>query len=236
MDKTRPNNENGKVRILVDHRETKNHVFTHLKDTDAELVCEQLKTGDYICSDRVAVERKTAADFVQSLIDQRIFRQVSEIRECFERPVLIIEGDPNIMLFERNIHPNALRGALASLAIDHRIPIIWTANPKETAAQIYWIARREQVDARRDVAVRSPSGKDSVAGMQEFLVAGLPNINTKLSKKLLKKFKTPRRVFSAKPERLMKAEGIGEKKARNIWELLNLEYMPEKENGAEEKE
>jgi len=226
MDKTKSDKEKVKIRIIVDHREAKNHVFTHLKDTDAELVCEQLKTGDYICSDRVAVERKTAADFIQSLIDQRIFRQVSEIRECFERPVLIIEGDPNIMLLERNIHPNALRGALASLAIDHRIPIIWTANPKETAAQIYWIARREQTDEKRTVAIRCPLNAAGIPGQQEFLIAGLPDVNTKLSKNLLKKFRTPKRVFSAKPERLMKTEGIGEKKAKKIWELLNREYEP----------
>jgi len=226
--------ETPRIRIVVDHREARNHVFMHLKDTDAELACEQLKTGDYICSDRVVVERKTIADFVQSLLDQRIFRQVSEMKECFEKPVLIIEGDPDQIISGRDVHPNAIRGALASLALDHRIPMVWTRNPKETAEQIYWFARREQVDAKRAIAIRSPSGKDSIADMQEFLVAGLPNINTKLSRNLLKKFKTPRRVFSARPERLMKAEGIGELKARKIWELLNLEYMPE--NGAEEKE
>jgi len=215
------------VKIVVDHREAKNHVFMHLKDTASELVCEQLKTGDYICSDRVAVERKTVADFVQSLLDRRIFEQVSKMQECFERPVLIIEGDPDLLFLERNVHPNAIRGALASIAIDHRIPIIWTRSAKETAQQLYWIAYREQIGGKRSVAIRCPAKKKGVRDQQEFLIAGLPDINTKLSKNLLKKFRTPKSVFSAKPERLMKVDGIGKIKAKRIWDLLNQEYEKE---------
>jgi Fanconi anemia group M protein len=212
---------NGKIRIVVDHRESKNRVFERLMDFGAELVCEQLKTGDFICSDRVAIERKTIPDLLQSIIDGRIFRQVSEISGCFERPLLIIEGSSDLLYTERNVHPNAIRGALASLAVDYKIPIIWTRNQNETASQIYWIAQREQVKDSRTPAIRSPNKSKSTRDMQEFLLAGLPDVNTMLSRNLLKKFRTPKRVFSASPEKLMTVEGIGELKARKIWELLN---------------
>jgi Fanconi anemia group M protein len=230
MDEEQKNTDNPKVKIVVDHRESKNHVFSHLKDFDADLVREQLKTGDYICSGRVCIERKTVPDFLNSLIDQRIFRQVSDMLECFERPILIIEGDAEMLFYERDVHANAIRGAIASLAIDYRIPIIWTANPKETAAQIYWIARREQLDEKRTVAIRCPRKMITVREQQEFLMAGLPQVNTKLSRNLLKKFKTPRRVFTAKHESLMNAEGIGKEKASIIWRILNSEYTAPEED------
>ncbi len=213
-----------KVRIVVDHRESKNHVFLNLQDFDVDLVREQLKTGDYICSDRVCVERKTIPDFIQSVIDQRIFKQVSGISECFEKPLMIIEGNPDLLFLERDVHPNTIRGALASLAIDYKIPLIWTRNAKETANQIYWIAYREQVKEKRSLAIRCPRKFVGFRDQQEFLIAGLPHINTKLSRNLLKKFKTPKRVFSAKEEKLTKVEGIGKGKAKSIWELLNKEY------------
>ena len=224
MVKTQKILDTGKVRIVVDHRESKNHVFRNLKELDVVLVRNQLKTGDYICSDRVCVERKTIPDFIQSIIDQRIFKQVLEISECFERPLLILEGNPELLFLERNVHPNMIRGALASLAIDHKIPIIWTRNAKETANQIYWIAYREQIKEKRSVAIRCPRKLTSISNQQEFLIAGLPYINTKLSKNLLKKFKTPKRVFSAKQEKLVKVEKIGKEKAKRIWELLNARY------------
>jgi len=213
------------VKVIVDNRESRNHVFQNLKSMDAELVKEQLKAGDYICSDRVCVERKTVPDFIQSVIDGRIFRQVSDISECFERPLLIIEGDPGMLFTERNIHPDAIRGALASLAVDSKIPIIWTGDARETAHQIYRIAFREQMKAKRKPVIRCPRKSADVRVQQEFLMAGLPHVSTKLSKNLLKKFKTPKRVFSAKEERLIKVEGIGKEKARRIWELLNREYV-----------
>jgi len=213
-----------KVRIVVDHRESKNGVFANLEKKDADIERQQLATGDYICSDRVCVERKTVPDFIQSVIDRRIFRQISEMKECFENPLLILEGNPELLFLERNIHPNMIRGALASLAVDYRIPIIWTGNPKETANQIYWLAYREQVKGKNSPVVRSPKKTVKKSDSQEFLLAGLPSVNSKLSRNLLKKFKTPKRVFSAKPERLMKVEGVGKEKARKIWELLNEEY------------
>jgi ERCC4-type nuclease len=216
--------DTGKVRIVVDHRESKNHVFRNLKEFDVDLIRKQLKTGDYVCSDRVCVERKTIPDFIQSIIDQRIFKQVSEISECFEKPLMILEGNPDLLFLERNVHPNTIRGALASIAIDYKIPIIWTRNAKETANQIYWIAYREQVKEKRSLAIRCPRKFVDVRRQQEFLIAGLPYINTKLSRNLLKKFKTPKKVFSAKEDRLMKVEGIGKGKAKGIWELLNKEY------------
>lgn len=213
-----------KIKIFVDHRETKSHVFSHLKDSDAELACEQLKTGDFICSDRVVIERKSVSDFVQSMIDRRIFRQIAEMKECFERPVLMVEGDSSKMFSDRDIHPNAIRGALASIAIDYGIPIIWTSDARETAEQIYWIARREQSCDKRAVVIRCPEKKKTTSDYQEFLIAGLPDINTVLGRNLLRKFKTPRRVFSADRKKLMKVEGIGEAKANKIWEMLNMEY------------
>ena len=216
--------DTGKVSIIVDHRESKNHVFRNLKEFDVSLIRKQLKTGDYICSDRVCVERKTIPDFIQSIIDRRIFKQVREISECFEKPLMILEGNPDLLFVERNVHPNTIRGALASLAIDQKIPIIWTRNTKETANQIYWIAYREQAKEKRGLAIRCPRKFTSVSNQQEFLIAGLPHVNTKLSRNLLKKFKTPKRVFSAKQEKLMKVGGVGKGKAKKIWELLNARY------------
>lgn len=215
----------GEVRIIVDHRETRNGVFLSLEKKDAKIDRQQLKTADYICSERVCVERKTVPDFIQSVIDRRLFKQLSEMRECFENPLLILEGNPELLFLERNVHPNMIRGVFASLAIDYKIPIIWTRNSEETANQIYWLAYREQARGKNLPVIRSPRRFQRVSDMQEFLISGLPSINSKLSRNLLMKFKTPKRVFAAKQERLMKVDGIGKEKAKKIWQLLNDEYV-----------
>ena len=50
------------------------------------------------------------------------------MKDNFEKPIIIIEGDT---LYGR-LQPNAVRGALASVIIDLGIPIIWTKNPADT--------------------------------------------------------------------------------------------------------
>ena len=213
-----------KVVILADHREMASNVTRHLKGHDAEIRETQLKVGDYIVSERVAVERKAIPDFLQSIIDQRLFRQMEQLIDSYERPVLILEGNPEMLFLERNMHANTVRGVLSSIAIDYRIPIIWTHNSKETASQIYWMAYREQVGESKGLQIRCNKRNHTISHSQEFLVAGLPNISNVLSKRLLKHFGTVRDVYDATPEELMKVEGIGKEKAKKIWDLINAGY------------
>ncbi|MBN2043268.1 MAG: hypothetical protein JW754_05705 [Candidatus Aenigmarchaeota archaeon] len=213
------------IDIIVDSRERGNHVHSHLSDIeDLNIIEKQLKVGDYICSERVAVERKTVTDFLQSIIDQRIFNQLCDLSESFANPVLLIEGNPENMFMERNIHPNTIRGVLSTIAIDYKVPIIWTRNPRETAHQLFWMARREQVKNNKELAIRCSKRGTLPHEEQEFLIAGLPFVNNVLCRRLLKEFGTPKKVFSASMEKLMKVEGIGKDRSKKIWDILNSEY------------
>lgn len=211
-----------RIMIFADNREFASRVVKDLARLDCIVKPKQLEVGDYILSERVCVERKTAPDFLSSVIDQRIFTQLKNLKDSFPKPVLVIEGYD--LYSERNVHPNAIRGAMACIAVDYAIPIIWTGGPEETAAMLFWIARREQVDENRNVSIRGQRKVGTLREQQEFLVAGLPGINTKRAKKLLKKFGTPEKVFRASEERLKKVEGIGEIMARNLRKVLGGKY------------
>lgn len=211
------------VRVFADHRESASNVSRHLEELGALVECIQLKVGDYIISDSVCVERKTTPDFIGSMLNQRIFKQLDEMTCNFEKPVLIIEGSPS-NLFCNGIHPNAVRGALSSISLDYRIPMLWTQNPKETAAQIYRMAHREQVGKSNSVSVRGAKKPADTQRLQEFIVAGLPSVNSKLSSRLLERFGSIKGVFGATKEELMEIDKIGEKKAEQILEILNRKY------------
>lgn len=214
----------GTITIFADSRESPSHINRYLEEMGASVEKKNLEVGDFVCSERVVLERKTIRDFLQSITDGRIFSQLSNLKEGFDCPVLMIEGNPELLFLESRIHENAIRGVLAHIAIDSRIPIIWTRNSRESAAQIFWIARREQAPGNKSLSVRPGRKPKARSEMQEFLVAGLPHVNTVLSRRLLKKFRTARKVFNAKPEKLKGVEGLGEEKAKRIWELINREY------------
>ncbi len=209
-----------KAVIFTDIRETK--LLKELVDMDVEIETKQLEVGDFLISDRVCIERKTVPDFLESIIDGRLFAQLKELSANFSRPVLVIEGEN--LYGSRNIHPNAIKGALNSIAIDFRIPIIWTNSTKDTAETIAGLAKREQLNLDRSVQHKGVKHAMSENEEQEVLVSGFPSINIALAKRLLSKFKTIRRIVNASEESLQKVEGIGEEKAKRIKGLVEREY------------
>jgi ERCC4-type nuclease len=80
--------------IRVDSRERSSPVPALLATfPDVTLSFAALPSADYLLSDDVAVERKTASDFVASILDRRLFGQTTRMKVLFPRAMLIIEGD-----------------------------------------------------------------------------------------------------------------------------------------------
>src|ERR687883_732300 len=130
--------------ILADHRERDGGVVSYLEGlAGVQVEWAQLLVADFLLGDGVAVERKSARDFVASILDRRLFDQAERLVETFERPLLILEGDP--LETEIGVHPNAVRGALAHLAVVRRLPILPSAGPEGTAELLLAIARQVQV-------------------------------------------------------------------------------------------
>ena len=117
---------------------------------------------------------------------------------------------------KRNIHPNAIRGAIAALAIDFRIPIIQTTCEHETALFLYMIATREQLDKKVMVSLRGEKKPIDNKKLKEYIVSGLPKIGRGTAQKLLQHFKNTESIFTASEKELQKVEKIGKKKAELI--------------------
>ena len=211
-----------KIKVYADYREKSSGVIKELVDLGIEITMEKLENADYILSSRVGVELKTIPDFVDSIIDGRLLQQVKSIKENFEKPVVLIEGIEDIYSM-RNIHPNSIRGMLATIAVDFGVPFIYSRNPKETASILSIIAKREQDAGFRDVSMHS--GKPlSLKEKQEYIVSSFPGVGPALAKPLLKKFKTIKKIVNAKQEKLQKVEKIGPKKAADIKEVIEKEW------------
>ena len=207
-------------KIIADTREVFSGIPAMLESM-AELEVKQIPVGDYILSERVAVERKRAEDFLDSLIRKKIFEQVTRLRNAYEKPVLVIEDEG---LFSRNIDRRAIYGAIASLLTDYDIPVIRTRDTQETSFILYAIAAREQFKKKREIALRGKKPNMSLKERQQFLVEGLPDVSSILAKRLLFHFGTVRNVMMAGMEELMEVEGIGKKKAMKITEVMDAEW------------
>jgi len=184
---------------------------------------EKLENADYLLSSRVGIEVKTTEDFVNSIIDGRLLQQIKELRRNFERPVVLIEGTDDIYSV-RNVHANAIRGMLATIAVSYGIPILHSSNPKETAALLNIIAKREQEVTGKDYTLHGEKRAFSMKDMQEYIVSALPGVGATLAKPLLKALGSVKNVVNAEIEELKKVEKIGPKKAKQIRDVVDEEY------------
>jgi Fanconi anemia group M protein len=218
----RPKVEKSKTVVFADSREGNSKVIRHLSEMEMDVKVRSMAVGDYQVSDEVVIERKTAKDFVDSIIDKRLFKQARELSEEFKRPILILEGDD---IYNGMIHPNAVRGTIAAIAIDFGISIIPTRNSEDTAAMIKRIAVREQTGEKTPIQIRTDKKPVSLWEQQLFIVESLPNIGPVNAKNLLQHFGSVEKVLNASESELQEVDGIGEKTAKNIRKVVESEYL-----------
>lgn len=210
------------VKIYADYREKASPVLKLLSEKGVSINLETLRAGDFLLSDRTVIEFKTVEDFVSSIIDKRLFEQAAKLNSLYEKKILIIQGEESIYSIRR-VHPNAIRGALASLMLNFNLSVIYTKTPEETAGILIALAKREQKDNERKFIMHS--GKPlTIKQQQEFIVSSFPGIGNTLNKPLLKYFKSVKNIVNAKKSDLKKVELIGKIKAKRLFELFNEGY------------
>jgi len=211
-----------KPKIMVDNREP-DSVCDSLEALGAEIEIRQLEIGDYLLSDRMVVERKTRADFEASIVDGRLFSQVTDLCAALPRVVVIVEGDaPD----ESRLSRGALLGAYSALISDFGCVLFFTRSPSATAEMLYALAHHEQVATSRATPVYAKRKARSIADRQRAVVEALPNVGPTLAEALLKYFDTVENVMSAPESELLEVGKIGEKKASELRKLLSTRYMP----------
>jgi Fanconi anemia group M protein len=177
-------------------------------------------------SSRCGIEFKTIQDFANSIVDGRLLEQIKQLKYNFERPLVMVEGEEDLFS-ARNIHPNAIRGMLATIAVSYGIPILFTRNSKESAEMLKIIAKREQDETGSYFSMHTNKRQPTLKEQQEYIVSSLPNVGMSLAKELLLKFNSVKKVVNASEEQLKKVEKIGDIKAKKIREILDTEYNSE---------
>jgi DNA excision repair protein ERCC-4 len=209
------------VQIVVDDRERPSGVVTELEKAGKAIVkVEHLSVGDYCIDDAVLIERKTAADFAQSLMDGRLFSQAGRMSSSPFRPAYIIEGT-STEWGGLGVSREALQGALVTLMLIFDLPVFRSIEPAETARLIYYIG--SQLVRLRDpgyTPYRQAKAKRKKT-RQLRVLQSLPGIGTDRAKKLLERFGTVRACIGATPAELSEVEGIGSKTAAAIDQVIN---------------
>jgi len=206
------------LRIIVDEREQKSGIPELLKSVGLNVEMKTLPIGDYIVAPETVVERKSIRDLMSSVFDGRLFDQCSRLKEHFAFPIILVEGNVD-EIDDITDNPLIFYGALSTVAINFKIPIIPTPNATHTAKLLVSLCSRK--DAPKGPYLKKIKKSSDLQKQQLSVLCSLPGIGDKFAVRMLEKFGTPLRVFTATTTELAKVEGLGAARAKKIKTMLD---------------
>ena len=209
-----------KPRIVVDERERSSRVPNELRELGVQVDFTQLKVGDYVLTTDAAVERKTIRDFFSSVFDGRLFDQCSKLSHAYRKPFLMIEG---CLTELKDIYKNTnvFYGALASVTLSYNLHLLYTPSSHGSASALLILLDHLTRENKQGILLRKPEKSVDRDLQQMYMVSSLPGVGEKLAERLLRTFKTPREIFTAPVQDLVRVPGIGYSTARSITKALS---------------
>lgn len=215
------------LRIIVDERERKSGIPELLKAIGMEIELKTLSIGDYIVAPETIVERKSIKDLMASVFDGRLYDQCNRLKEHFEHPIVVVEGNVD-EIEEITDNPLVFYGALSRIALEFKIPIIPTPSASHTAKLLVSMCSKK--DGSTGPYLKKIKKSSNLETQQLSTLCSLPGIGEKLAVRMLEKFGTPLKVFSATTSELSKVEGLGEARAKKIKNMLITKNKLQKES------
>lgn len=208
------------LRIVVDERERKSGIPDLLKSIGLNVEMKTLPIGDYIVASETIVERKSIRDLLASIFDGRLFDQCTRLKENFEFPVILMEGNVD-EIEEIAENPLIFYGALSTVVIDFKIPVIPTPNATHTAKLLLSMCSRKE--SSKGPFLKKIRKSNDLEKQQLSSLCSLPGIGEKFATRMLEKFGSPLKTFNASSAELSKVEGLGESRSKKIKKILESE-------------
>ncbi|TRO48239.1 hypothetical protein E2P60_01360 [Candidatus Bathyarchaeota archaeon] len=211
--------------IIIDSREAKSapKIVKGLTELGADISIQYLEKGDYVISSHCAIERKTVSDFVYTLTRRYLFDQLFTLKECYEKPFILIEGYLPIVYKYSKIQPTSVWGAMFALA-KQGINLMHTNSYKESVDFLYTAAKQEQLVEKRSLTVHPVKKNDTLADAQIFFMASLPNIGREKAVSLLNSYQCPLNALVNVDQWSRDVHGLGPKITKKVKDVIHKTY------------
>jgi len=210
--------------IYIDDRENI-AFFNALKLEIPHIKRKRLEIGD-ITFANVVIERKDADDFLNSLLDRRISKQLHQMKDAYEHRIFIVTG--NLLLAnlyrKRPLNINILRGRLATIPLSASL-----LQTEDDYGFIYTVISLYKSVVRRrsskEFIFLDLPKKTKVSPKTLVLtnIGCFPSIGGDRAIQLLEHFGSLEKLYSADIRQLKEA-GLGKTTATKIYKLIRTDF------------
>jgi Fanconi anemia group M protein len=209
------------MRAVADFREKPSGIIDLMIARGIDVEVRQIAHGDFILDGVITVERKTAGDFIVSIIDSRLFRQVANLKRNCDHPVLLIEGNP--FRTRLKMSRSAIRGALLNVQTVWNVPVIYSRSIEDSVELMQVLACQFKKMAAV-MPLRAGYRPRRLNTRQLYVLQGFPGVGPNMAKRLLNHFGSVAAVLGASSEKLKGVKGVGRVTAATIREVLDAEW------------
>ena len=202
--------------LIVDDREP-DKIFNLLNKNKIKYEKQRLDIGDFVEED-VCIERKEINDFISSIIDGRIFKQVEKMVENYRKCLIVISGKYDYV--NSRLPLNVVLASIASIIARNNISIVSVDNDSQLITLINYFIKKatDGQDKKHDFKIKKVNQKYNI---NVRLIASIPSVGLDRATNILKKYKSIKEISSLDIEKLVEIPGIGKKTAEKILSALN---------------
>jgi DNA excision repair protein ERCC-4 len=216
------------LRMVIDERERKSGIPDLLKEVGVKIELTNLPIGDYIVASETVVERKSVYDFISSVFDGRLFDQCNRLKEHYANPAIVIEGNID-EIDQITENPLVFYGAVSSIVLDFKIPVVPTPNASHTAKLLIAMCARQ--GKMKGPFLKKIRKSGDLRNQQLSILFSLPGVGEKLASRMLERFGSPGNSLNASLADLSKIKGMGEARAQKIRKILDAGIKSDKKTG-----
>jgi len=226
------------MKLVIDsreHSELTDFVIEECNSLNIQHEKQWLEVGDYIFND-VCFEAKSTFDFLQSIMNKRLWNQLDNMDREFQNNVVILYGTFSDAFNRYKEHAKfggpiktqwtmlkrKFDGAIGRIILDLDASILWVNDAKTAARMIAVVAKMQPID--RNVYVpRMIKKKISTDDLRIDVLMGIKGISEKKAKSLIKKFGSLMEIGEATVDEISEIKGFGKTLASRLIEVLNSE-------------
>ena len=193
-----------------------------------------LEVGDYVVGN-VCFEAKSAQDFLQSVINKRLWNQLDNMDRTYEINIVVIYGNMEEAIrtvgarygkdlpheSRTTILTNKFLGAIGRIALDTDAKPLYVPNESNAAKIITAIAKMQPVD--RPAFEPALIKRISTGDLRVDLLTSIKGVSDKKAKDLLKTFGSIMEIGECNESEIAYLDGLGEVVAERILDVLHSE-------------